>query len=156
LSPLARGLRLRPPDTRPRSRIIPARAGFTVLVSIFVMTVWDHPRSRGVYGGSMTRYLTPGGSSPLARGLPERVSVHAGDRGIIPARAGFTDDEGVLPHQGWDHPRSRGVYGAWYTGDMVPAGSSPLARGLHWNNYLVTSNVGIIPARAGFTYPLSY
>ena len=31
-------------------RIIPARAEFTAAVMVVVMTVPDHPRSRGVYG----------------------------------------------------------------------------------------------------------
>ena len=52
-------------------------------------------------------------------------------RGIIPARAGFTPvpiTHGALPT---DHPRSRGVYGAAEEVELLRAGSSPLARGLH-------------------------
>ncbi|ERH21252.1 hypothetical protein HMPREF1979_03183, partial [Actinomyces johnsonii F0542] len=48
-SPLARGLLPRASRSRGSRRIIPARAGFTVIP--FVWAVWpgDHPRSRGVY-----------------------------------------------------------------------------------------------------------
>ena len=51
------------------------------------------------------------GSSPLARGLLVALEVALTIRGIIPARAGFT--QGGLRYQPpvRDHPRSRGVYG---------------------------------------------
>ena len=73
----------------------------------------------------------PGGSSPLARGLP---SHHEGHRRAQP-----------------DHPRSRGVYTRVKTGIGFEAGSSPLARGLPSRWLLRHRNEGIIPARAGFT-----
>ena len=68
-SPLARGLLSSPGIMRIMSRIIPARAGFTVACLVHACAVADHPRSRGVYpitplGKTLTR-----GSSPLARGL---------------------------------------------------------------------------------------
>ena len=54
---------------------------------------------------------------------------------------------------GWsvDHPRSRGVYENPMDTTDIAAGSSPLARGLHWCSFCVSGLVGIIPARAGFT-----
>ena len=91
------------------------------------------------------------GSSPLARGLPQRRRAGQPGPRIIPARAGFT--------RGWfevwrvvlDHPRSRGVYVAatWRTAPML--GSSPLARGLPLLDTGEGRTGGIIPARAGFT-----
>ena len=71
------------------------------------------------------------GSSPLARGLPERASP--------PARC---------PP---DHPRSRGVYRPEVDHGLYSEGSSPLARGLRilGCDHLVVPR--IIPARAGFT-----
>ena len=50
-----------------------------------------------------------------------------------------------------DHPRSRGVYfrELWIKG--LPAGSSPLARGLRRRRAVGLRRGGIIPARAGFT-----
>ena len=53
-SPLARGLPHPERKTPMIDRIIPARAGFTAAVMVVVMTVPDHPRSRGVYPGSYT------------------------------------------------------------------------------------------------------
>ena len=48
-SPHARGL-LQIGGRRPgRSRIIPARAGFTLPVAAGGFFIWDHPRTRGVY-----------------------------------------------------------------------------------------------------------
>jgi len=35
------------------TRIIPAHAGFTRDVSGCLLTTWDHPRTRGVYGRSL-------------------------------------------------------------------------------------------------------
>ena len=51
-----------------------------------------------------------------------------------------------------DHPRSRGVYTEDYGVATDPIGSSPLARGLRLNIRIHAVEVGIIPARAGFTH----
>ena len=50
-----------------------------------------------------------------------------------------------------DHPRSRGVYHQYSVMEARFQGSSPLARGLLRDLVGKTVNVGIIPARAGFT-----
>ena len=97
------------PGLRPR-RIIPARAGFTGRAWVPRPSSRDHPRSRGVYPRFVPDLENMGGSSPLARGLHDAPPVWAWNRGIIPARAGFTRryDRGGPDRQ--DHPRSRGVY----------------------------------------------
>ena len=150
-SPLARGLR----DTGRRParehRIIPARAGFTSVSIMCSFWFGDHPRSRGVYSVVLASANSPGGSSPLARGLL-RGGVEVGlEDGIIPARAGFTTMRAIGMTRGRDHPRSRGVYILGLCPTRAPHGSSPLARGL----LLTTRARGllgrIIPARAGFT-----
>ena len=111
----------------------------------------DHPRSRGVYDQVDNVAAAHEGSSPLARGLPERKSeavygqgssplargLHVGARRggggvrIIPARAGFTR--------------------RWSVVVMWCSGSSPLARGLRQGHLPGGRELGIIPARAGFT-----
>ena len=129
-SPLARGLHVDGNDVVLVLGIIPARAGFTDLISGQCMPLTDHPRSRGVYP-SQTSALTLGdGSSPLARGLPSTWSWPRQPAGIIPARAGFTTNLLSCSHTLWDHPRSRGVY--WFSLFLCGTawGSSPLARGL--------------------------
>ena len=76
--------------------------------------------------------------------------MHAIHR-IIPARAGFTSVH--LPNlvKMADHPRSRGVYCSAPRAKRDPAGSSPLARGLHGIPPHPRKLPRIIPARAGFT-----
>ena len=74
-----------------------------------------------------------------------------GGGGIIPARAGFTVPylpPTLLPP---DHPRSRGVYQRRRPANARVGGSSPLARGLHYDAGDNAVYIGIIPARAGFT-----
>ena len=89
-SPLARGLRC----VRRRGTLIGS----------------DHPRSRGVYTTRHTPNYGNMGSSPLARGLPKGGSYEVAERGIIPARAGFTPSPPPQGPRPRDHPRSRGVY----------------------------------------------
>ena len=48
-SPLARGLPSDYLDEQWARGIIPARAGFTIVVTATTLAVGDHPRSRGVY-----------------------------------------------------------------------------------------------------------
>ena len=134
----------------------------------------DHPRSRGVYNLLTDPRLRDSGSSPLARGLPDRAFICAMHARIIPARAGFTRHRGVDQRLVRDHPRSRGVYSSTAASGRSPGGSSPLARGLprgpddqrrdpvdHPRSRGVYAIGGvrrdcearIIPARAGFTRP---
>ena len=150
-SPLARGLR-RPAAWRIAwSRIIPARAGFTMSWSRRMSRYQDHPRSRGVYYRSLAIQRAYRGSSPLARGLrTPRRSAHPSLR-IIPARAGFTVKWTPARYSSPDHPRSRGVYESKLPGASSTPGSSPLARGLRRVNVERPVAGRIIPARAGFT-----
>ena len=89
-SPLARGLRTELLKPRVRTRIIPARAGFTKFLANVSKEAGDHPRSRGVYQYCPGRQSLVGGSSPLARGLRTHRRFSPARCGIIPARAGFT------------------------------------------------------------------
>ena len=150
-SPLARGLRRRRLPRPFGRRIIPARAGFTVLFLLGALFSWDHPRSRGVYLSQGATGTQAQGSSPLARGLRLEVHYDCPFGWIIPARAGFTIIclIGTFPYG--DHPRSRGVYHAPSVRASDFAGSSPLARGLLTCTDPTGEWTGIIPARAGFT-----
>ena len=130
-SPLARGLRDHPGCRRAGRGIIPARAGFTRIITGATCAVADHPRSRGVYLRPGEWRVLQDGSSPLARGLRERETARRAALGIIPARAGFTDGDRRV--------RAR------------RSGSSPLARGLPIGALAAHDAPRIIPARAGFT-----
>ena len=109
-SPLSRGI---PPAPHPailRVRIIPALAGNTVICTSGAASHWDHPRSRGEYGGFYFRTRTGLGSSPLSRGIHHRHERNQPRRGIIPALAGNTTGWKVRDNARKDHPRSRGEY----------------------------------------------
>ena len=90
--------------------IIPARAGFTFTPTATALPSPDHPRSRGVYSLVIVLVVVEVGSSPLARGLPDRSRRPHHPVGIIPARAGFTLHSRTTRPSIRDHPRSRGVY----------------------------------------------
>ena len=150
-SPLARGLRQIGDGINPRTRIIPARAGFTTEHGSSRTPHRDHPRSRGVYHSTTSIGFPLDGSSPLARGLHNRERVSQLGARIIPARAGFTLSETILTFFPADHPRSRGVYSEVDHWLRPLPGSSPLARGLHSHRHSSRASLGIIPARAGFT-----
>ena len=152
-SPLARGLRGNVEICHDRFRIIPARAGFTIFGVCAGRGFGDHPRSRGVYAPFHHRIADPPGSSPLARGLLAGDDREGLAPGIIPARAGFTLKLDLFPVDGWDHPRSRGVYTASSTVASSSGGSSPFARGLQRRAPRGYLQARIIPARAGFTGP---
>ena len=89
-SPLARGLQAWENAFDSAGGIIPARAGFTWQAPANPFEDQDHPRSRGVYSNMDSSSSGRGGSSPLARGLPERRLQGLAQERIIPARAGFT------------------------------------------------------------------
>ena len=133
------------------NRIIPARAGFTGPSHYRPWRRPDHPRSRGVYRGLRPRDGRGRGSSPLARGLQPALTIAHTPRGIIPARAGFTNDFKSKVITAQDHPRSRGVYAATPRIAARMVGSSPLARGLLVRFVFARGRGRIIPARAGFT-----
>ena len=151
-SPLARGLRERKHRHASVRRIIPARAGFTGLAVSHAGGLTDHPRSRGVYSSPASQARRRAGSSPLARGLPRHLRRFPTHSWIIPARAGFTPRPRRSTIRSWDHPRSRGVYLGRLFHTPNPSGSSPLARGLPSMIVTTDDRVGIIPARAGFTF----
>ena len=153
MSPHARGLHPEPDRVVHVHGIIPARAGFTIIMASSGLLFGDHPRSRGVYTAGQGKLTTENGSSPLARGLRRHAEDGGENRGIIPARAGFTGTRWLSPSRGTDHPRSRGVYNPHWEHGIVAEGSSPLARGLHQVAGGGVEVGGIIPARAGFTAP---
>ena len=69
-SPLSRGIPLYGLVTHMPSRIIPALAGNTRVVSVSASKDTDHPRSRGEYKDDYATVEKDLGSSPLSRGIP--------------------------------------------------------------------------------------
>ena len=154
-SPLARGRRGHGYRGLVEDGIIPARAGSTRLCSWPTTALRDHPRSRGVDKAPAAYRIACGGSSPLARGRPNRGILPILGIGIIPARAGSTTCLLASLLRDGDHPRSRGVDGpaVGHRGDA--GGSSPLARGRQRLTLDENDRGRIIPARAGSTRELS-
>ena len=150
-SPLARGLPHVELQCQHRGGIIPARAGFTGNLRSGLEARGDHPRSRGVYRIARDFADRMGGSSPLARGLPQCGTQTSRSQRIIPARAGFTGCSRSVRARRSDHPRSRGVYASQRAAFSAFRGSSPLARGLPRRAHPDRARGRIIPARAGFT-----
>ena len=150
-SPRVRGLR---PLTDPPHRqdgIIPARAGFTQPGSAASTSAGDHPRACGVYPKPKQYLSMAGGSSPRVRGLLAAVVPIIQQIRIIPARAGFTEEEGSEDERPADHPRACGVYDCSRSAAADTPGSSPRVRGLLPAHPSSVVTQGIIPARAGFT-----
>ena len=150
-SPRVRGLRGRCWRPWCALRIIPARAGFTGVSSLMTPRCRDHPRTRGVYPGYDGDLDLSVGSSPHARGLRDVRGSFLCVCRIIPARAGFTAETPENQPKTTDHPRTRGVYGTPPCTTHTLPGSSPHARGLPGHQKPEVSDMGIIPARAGFT-----
>ena len=146
-----RGQRGRAPLGESRWRIIPARAGPTILQMWKVHIHPDHPRSCGANQRTNHMVGVSCGSSPLVRGQLQAYDADSLSERIIPARAGPTRASVHVVVFGADHPRSCGAN--W----MIPArtythcGSSPLVRGQLPPCNVTRRPPRIIPARAGPT-----
>ena len=150
-SPRVRGLRLTGIRVNISKRIIPARAGFTRMSIVTPFWGADHPRACGVYGYWCVSPSRGVGSSPRVRGLLMGFHKVQEFSRIIPARAGFTRCSESVSAYKKDHPRACGVYAAMRIATLGGKGSSPRVRGLRGFGVGLSSWVGIIPARAGFT-----
>src|SRR5690606_28842084 len=130
----------------PGAGIIPACAGSTPTPDSPAATWRDHPRVRGEHpytgraGGDLE------GSSPRARGAHDTSFRNASSGGIIPACAGSTDHGVDALRYGVDHPRVRGEHTAGISACIMPAGSSPRARGALGLPLDCGALDGIIPA----------
>ena len=150
-SPLARGTRILLPLRENRARLIPARAGNTVLVVVLIIFSPAHPRSRGEHPTISDNSLNAVGSSPLARGTHGLQVFGIHQARLIPARAGNTLGLRRGTSAKSAHPRSRGEHPRKVLLIGVVAGSSPLARGTLLNAAPVNGDPRLIPARAGNT-----
>ncbi len=92
-----------------------------------------HPRSRGEHEITGRFFVPDWGSSPLARGTRVFVAVFICLDGLIPARAGNTDQAESYRAHDRAHPRSRGEHERMNPKIAAQLGSSPLARGTQMN-----------------------
>ncbi len=134
--------------------IIPARAGSTHKDARGLGRPQDHPRSCGEHAASIYALSRSRGSSSLVRGALSREVAAEEALGIIPARAGSTFMDFKRESRFWDHPRSCGEHLEYVEPIQPCQGSSPLVRGAPRRHVDAPRRQGIIPARAGSTYPL--
>ena len=133
--------------------LIPARAGKTLATSVDAMRGPAHPRAGGE--NKKSDHTDPGvsGSSPRGRGKRACCWRPGVTLGLIPARAGKTNNvatwmSGTLAHPragGENHPSSPRSARGW--------GSSPRGRGKHRIERREVVVRRLIPARAGKTSP---
>ena len=128
-SPLARGTRCLECGVLLVSGLIPARAGNTTASIIVPKISRAHPRSRGEHVPVVSHSPVWAGSSPLARGTRHIAHKRRQILGLIPARAGNTQEWDPVPELHRAHPRSRGEHWSSRLSPRSSPGSSPLARG---------------------------
>ena len=154
-SPPVRGaLEALEPDI-PCSGLIPARAGSTHGIMGTTTRSRAHPRPCGEHSALSRPDSRGQGSSPPVRGAPTAAEPPAHVPGLIPARAGSTQP----PHRpsAWPraHPRPCGEHVVFKAILPIVSGSSPPVRGAPEVQFTFPSRTGLIPARAGSTYPFS-
>ena len=152
-SPRGRGKRTLGSGAGFSLRLIPARAGKTPRPSPEPSTPRAHPRAGGE-NGMMVEAPKPGaGSSPRGRGKLRRCTGRARRLRLIPARAGKTPSALGSPQPPPAHPRAGGENVAAWTEQDRADGSSPRGRGKPTISVFWVPLYGLIPARAGKTYP---
>ena len=107
-SPLTRGKRVNPRETRASGRLIPAHAGKTRSVASMSTVRPAHPRSRGENAWFRDIQGFDAGSSPLTRGKHDQGTLWSNEERLIPAHAGKTQSLPTHPTGSPAHPRSRG------------------------------------------------
>ena len=130
--PLARGTVLRALPQFRLSRITPACAGNSVVITNINGGFWDHPRLRGEQGLPAMPCDKQVGSPPLARGTGRSGSPQCACTGITPACAGNSGRDMPQGGRGGDHPRLRGEQAEMISARTAITGSPPLARGTVW------------------------
>ena len=134
-----------------QSRITPARAGKTLVISLLPKPVEDHPRSCGKDGAGIWQIVKTLGSPPLVRERRHLRRQIYQPTGITPARAGKTKRPCIPGPPAGDHPRSCGkdYRITWENGKIT--GSPPLVRERLVEPKGDGMYVRITPARAGKT-----
>ena len=150
-SPRARGAPQANAPAADKRGIIPACAGSTRHRGAGAPVPRDHPRVRGEHYSGWSGPRARSGSSPRARGARTYRDKEYQHEGIIPACAGSTMLPEVIALTPRDHPRVRGEHIPQLLTGLLPAGSSPRARGAPLLGDPRWLAPGIIPACAGST-----
>ena len=108
-----------------------------------------HPRMRGERQGEIGGFPFVAGSSPHARGTPDRIRARPGGLRFIPACAGNAREHAPLSQHVAVHPRMRGERSRSASCPRSTRGSSPHARGMPTPASHEPSRPRFIPACAG-------
>ena len=150
-SPRARGKRPKAHRGRLVGRNIPACAGKTSWKPGVSWTFKEHPRVRGENRSKPCISLSPGGTSPRARGKHRRAYLAKKGERNIPACAGKTSMVGVSGAWVTEHPRVRGENRPEHMATVTSEGTSPRARGKRIFLRRRLTVIRNIPACAGKT-----
>ena len=150
-SPRVRGKPLHLHVSHTVGRLIPACAGKTTSARSSLTSSKAHPRVCGENRHRAETLLQRLGSSPRVRGKPCPCSSNLACSWLIPACAGKTDADHVLPSRQRAHPRVCGENGYSSAHVFGELGSSPRVRGKRTKKNRQFLKLGLIPACAGKT-----
>ena len=135
--------------------LIPACAGKTLPLLLLLENNGAHPRVCGENLASGESWPLGVGSSPRVRGKHKIDSFLADLQGLIPACAGKTPPWSLWSLCPPAHPRVCGENRRSRNRRSERAGSSPRVRGKHRRRQSGRRRLGLIPACAGKTLPVS-
>ena len=150
-SPRARGTPDPRRTARRRGRFIPACAGNTIVNVDHGRRGAVHPRVRGEHEGYEAWLYAQRGSSPRARGTHDVSPGVSRLERFIPACAGNTSAGTRRRAATPVHPRVRGEHSCPCATPTCRGGSSPRARGTHFDRPHALGSLRFIPACAGNT-----
>ena len=133
------------------SRVIPAGAGNTMILTLYNKKWTGHPRGCGEHRIDQLRAGWRHGSSPRVRGTPRARKSPFQTARVIPAGAGNTMDQNCPPPKIPGHPRGCGEHAAPVARIAPDTGSSPRVRGTRPPLFCATHNDRVTPAGAGNT-----
>ena len=132
-------------------RLIPARAGSTLLLADTRSGAPAHPRASGEHLGLIVAGYVMAGSSPRERGARCSRARSSPTSRLIPARAGSTRRPSRTRGRRPAHPRASGEHASRVSEIPRTAGSSPRERGAPGAVHARGTCHRLIPARAGST-----
>ena len=152
-SPRGRGKRTRHVRALSEEGLIPARAGKTGGHQNGGSQTGAHPRAGGENPTAYRGNAANAGSSPRGRGKLNANFAELKEAGLIPARAGKTRSAAEWCLRRAAHPRAGGENSRPRDDTQCRSGSSPRGRGKLRCCERLRIKYGLIPARAGKTWP---
>ena len=110
-----------------------------------------HPRGHGEHTPKAPRLTPRGGSSPWARGTPDRFQNDIICLRFIPVGTGNTDSNAPVTISRAVHPRGHGEHLTGRPAFLSSNGSSPWARGTQWQGTIHRRCMRFIPVGTGNT-----